>query len=212
MKLLFQGLVATAMLTGCSYGLHTRVISGVFGDDGQAPLLMRDKNVVGWVAFDEKHFSKAAGIAKSALYASGVRKESKVMNYRYVPISSPRMENHTGVLWKPPGAQMYVVGAMVPDHIGELKAADIVEWRSISSWDSLVGFDTTGEGQIVTRVLCRKSSPDWKKCHDSLPAFHHLKAAGFTGTPFLPSAKDYGFTFTEFYDESGNLLKPLPPP
>jgi hypothetical protein len=199
-------------MVGCAPGQHTRKFSAVLGDDGNAPPLMRNKHLVGWVGFDEKHLSKVSGLANTALYASGVHKGAEVASYRYVPVSSPRMEGDENFLWFKPGSQLYLVGAMVPDHIGELKRLDIVEFRSVSSWDSLVGFERTGEGQIVTRVLCRKASPDWQKCHDALPAFHQIKAAGPTGTPFPSSVKDYGFTFSPFYDMSGKLLKPLPKP
>ena len=210
MKPVIFGVIAAALLSGCVAGPHTRYIGAVFGDDGQAPLMMRNKHLVGWTGFDEKHLSKVNGMSNTVLYATGVRKGEEVAKFRYVTVTSPRMENDTGVLWKGPGDHLYLAGAMVPDHIAALKAGDIVEWRSISSWDSLVGFDRTGEGQIVTRVLCRKSSPDWQQCHDSLPRFHKHKAAGVTGTPFPASVKDYGFTFSKFYDESGKLLRPLP--
>lgn len=211
MNFLLPGLLCITLLAGCAAGEHTRHISAALGDDGKAPPLMRNVHIVAWVGFDEKHLSKVGGLANTALYGSGVRKGNPNTTYRYVPVSSPRMETE-GLLWWGPGAQMYIVGAMVPDHIGELKRADIVEVRSISSWDSLVDFHTTGEGQIVTRVLCRKASPDWQKCHDGLPKFDVHPAAGFTGTPFPASVKDYGFTFSQYYDEQGKLLKPLPKP
>lgn len=211
MNFLIPGLLGIALLTGCTAGEHTRHTSKLMGDDGTAPPLMRSVHIVAWAGFDEKHLSKVSGLANTALYASGVRKGNPNAMYRYVAVSSPRMENE-GFLWKSPGDVMYVVGAMVPDHIGELKREDILEVRSISSWDSLVDFHSNGEGQIVTKVLCRKSSPDWKKCHDALPMFHKHRAAGFTGTPFPSSVKDYGFTFSQYYDEEGKLLRPLPKP
>jgi hypothetical protein len=202
-------ILAAALLTGCTAGRHTRVFSNALGDDGKAPPLMRNVNVVGWVAFDERYLSNQWGIPNTVLYATGVRKGDLNTTYRYVPVSSPRMDEK-GLLWKKVGSVAYVVAAMVPDHIGVLKRGDIVEWRSISSWDSLVDFHETGEGQIVTKVLCLKASPDWQKCHDALPMFHHHKAAGFTGTPFPASVKEYGFTFSQYYDMNGTLLKPLP--
>lgn len=209
MNFLVPGLLSIAILAGCAAGEHTRYTSALLGDDGKAPPLMRSTHIVAWAGFDEKPLAKVGGFANTVLYASGVRKGNPNALYRYVAVSSPRLEDD-GFLWFKSGSQIYVVGAMVPDHIGELKREDILEVRSISSWDSLVDFHTTGEGQVVTRVLCRKASPDWKKCHDSLPMFLHHKAAGFTGTPFPASVKDYGFTFSQYYDEEGKLLRPLP--
>ena len=209
MKLLFSSLLGLALLTGCTAGEHTRHISAIYGDDGKAPPLMTNVNIVAWAGFNELPLRKVSGIANTALYASGVRKGSSNARYRYIAFSSPYLENE-GFLWKAPGSQQYLNGAMIPDQIGELKRGDILEVRSIASWDSLVNFHTTGEGQVVTRVLCRKASPDWQKCHDALPKFHKIQAAGPTGTPFLPSVKDYGFTFSQYYDDEGKLLKPLP--
>lgn len=211
MNFLIPGLLGIALLAGCTAGEHTRHTSKLMGDDGTAPPLMRSVHIVAWAGFDEKPLAKVSGLANTALYASGVRKGNLNVTYRYVPVSSPRMEDD-GFLWFKSGSQMYLVGAMIPDHIGEIKREDILELRSIASWDTLVDFHTTGEGQIVTKVLCRRASPDWKKCHDSLPMFLTHKAAGFTGTLFPQSVKDYGFTFTQYYDEEGKLLKPLPKP
>ncbi len=74
----------------------------------------------------------------------------------------------------------------------------------------LKDFSKTGEGNIVTRILCRKAQPDFDACENALPKTGKHKAMGPTGTPFLASVKEYGFTFTPAYDDKGNLLRPLP--
>jgi len=204
--------IATAsILAGCAAGEHTRAISAIFGDDGTAPPLMTNQHIIGYVYEDEAHFEKSLGIPKTTFYVSGIRKDANNFSFRYAAISSPRLEEGK-VLWKDKSSQLYITGAMIPDQIGRLKAWDIVELRSIKPWDVLVDFRKTGEGQIVTRVLCRKSEPGWEACRDALPRFNKHPASGHTGRPFPSSVKDYPekFTFSEFYGPKGELLRPLP--
>lgn len=208
---LIQATLAAVLLGGCAMGEQLRVTGKILGDDGTAPEMMTNQHILGWVYFDEAHYDSARALAKNPLYVSGIRKDAGNYGYRYVAISSSRLEEGT-FLFKNKSSQLYVTGAMVPDHIGRLRAADIVELRSIAPWDTLVNFTKDGEGQIVTRVLCRKAQPDWQKCVDALPRFHEYKATGQTGRPFPASVKDYpeNFQFSRFYDDNGKLLKPLP--
>lgn len=208
---ILKTLLAATLLTGCAAGEHTRVISSMFGDDGMAPEAMTNKHILAWVYFDEAHHDSARAIARTALYVAGVRKEANNYGYRYAPLSSSRLEEGS-LLFQKKSSQLYITGAMIPDHIGKLKSGDIVELRSVSAWDSLVNFAATGEGQIVTQVLCRKADPAWQKCVDALPRFHDYKATGQTGRPFPASVKDYpeNFKFSRFYDDKGKLLRPLP--
>lgn len=211
----FLGLFAIVFsLLGCAAGEHTRVTSRLLGDDGRAPELMTNQHIVTWVAFGERHRNDVTGLERTALYQVGVRPGSPNLKYRYVAVNSPRLEHgKTLLLWNN-SSQLYMTGAMVPDQIGKLEAGDVVELRSIASWDTNVNFHADGEGQIVTRVLCRKAAPGYEACWKGLPSFGKHKASGQTGTPFPASVKDYRpeFTFSTYYDDEGKLIRPLPKP
>lgn len=201
-------LLMAVLLAGCAAGEHTRVFSKVLGGPQEAPEAMRNVHLVGWVVQDEQSPAKVKRGLDTALYMTGIRNGTPLMQYRSTPVTTPRLEK--GVLWKDDGWMIDALAALVPDHIGALKQGDIVEWRSVNYWDSTVNFEKDGEGQVVTRVLCRKSAPDFEACRDALPRYGKHKAAGPTGTPFPASVKEYGFTFSKFYDMKGEPLRPLP--
>lgn len=201
-------LLMAFLLAGCAAGEHTRVITKMLGGTEEAPEAMRNVHLVGWVNYDEQSPVKFSGPPGISLYATGIRKGTSMVQYRSIPVSTPRIEK--AILWKEDGWMVDTLAALVPDHIGVLKKGDIIEWRSISYWDSLVNFERDGEGQVVTRVLCRKSDPDFESCRQSLPRFGKQAAAGPTGTEFPVSVKDYGFTFSKFYDLQGAPIRALP--
>lgn len=211
MKKLLAIALVVGTLAGCSAGPHTRVTSAILGDDGTAPELMTNSHIVAWVSFGERHRKDVTGIERTALYQVGVRPDSPNLKYRYVTVSSPRLERGKALLFWDNAGQLYLTGAMIPDQIGKLERGDLVELRSIASWDTNVNFHADGEGQIITRVLCRKASPDFQACLDKLPVFEGRKAVGPTGTPYPASVKGYpGFTFSTYYDDKGQLTRPLP--
>jgi len=202
-------------LAGCAAGPHTLIISDMVGDTHRPPALMQDVNVAMTVMADEGHRSKVPKAMRVELYLAGLREGAPAERYRYIVGISYRLE-HGSLLWRDRASLPHVAGAMVPDHIGALKAGDVVEMRSVATRDALPNFHRDGEGQIVTRVICRKASPDWKNCFLNVaPRFGKngkYVASGQTGTPFLASVKDYGFTFSEFYDDEGNRVRELPKP
>jgi hypothetical protein len=142
------------------------------------------------------------------MYAAGIRKGAPKFSYRVVLLN---LGNLDSFLWIRSGDQTFSAVGVVPDQIGELKAGDYVEYRNTLTFESLVNFSQTGEGNIVTKVLCRKAQPDFEACLDSLTMTGKQKDSGDTGRPFPASVKDYGFTFTPAYDKDGSLLKSLPP-
>lgn len=171
---------------------------------------MKDTHLLANVPWDEKGINEVSGLMNTAYYATGIRRGTPVAQYRAVALWTSSMEG-SGVLWKKDGEQAYVVAALVPDYIAMLKAGDVVEWRSISTWDSLLDWETTGEGQVVTRVVCRKADPLYRACVDAQPVYNgSFKATGRTGTPFPASVKGYGFTFSRFYDAQGKQIRSLP--
>jgi hypothetical protein len=202
-----------SVLVGCAAGEHTRVMSRVFGDDGTAPALMTNQHIVAWVSFGERHRNHVTGIERTALYQVGVRSGSPNLRYRYVTVGTPRLEHGKALLFWDNSAQLYLTGAMIPDQIGKLEAGDVVELRSIASWDTNVNFHADEEGQIITKVLCRMKMPDRQACLDALPRFGKHPVSGQTGTPYPRSVKGYeGFTFSTYYDDEGQLTRPLPRP
>ncbi|WP_281915305.1 hypothetical protein [Caldimonas thermodepolymerans] len=108
--------------------------------------------------------------------------------------------------WIRTGQLLWMAVAMVPDHIEPLKAGDFVEIRQTGTWHTVEDFVAKGEGNIVVRVLCRVSDPDYAQCLDTLPRIGPYRGFGETGTYYPESIKEYGFTFTPRYDEKGNPL------
>ena len=86
----------------------------------------------------------------------------------------------------------------------------MVEFRQTVTLDTQKDFSKTGEGNVVTRVLCRKAQADYEACLDTLPRAGKVKGSGPTGRPFPATVKEYGFTFAPAYDEKGKLLRPFP--
>jgi hypothetical protein len=84
--------------------------------------------------------------------------------------------------------------AYVPS-LDALKAWDIVELRQTGTYDTLLGFSRTGEGNAVLRVLCRKADPGYDACAEVLPRSGNYQSQGPLGTPYLKTLKEYGFSF-----------------
>lgn len=202
-------LVLAVLLTGCAAGPHTRVLSRMTGNDGKLEPLMVRTNLVGVVGFNEQHLSKANGYTNTVFYTHGIRRGSPEAQYRAVLVNTGLMSK-TDALWVKSGERRWSTAVLVPDHIAELKAGDLVEYRSIDGEDSNISWLSGGDGQAVLRVLCRKSQPDFDQCVDGLPRWNGFKGMGHTGTPFPDSVQDYKFSFTKYYDENGKLLMPLP--
>lgn len=111
------------------------------------------------------------------------------------------------------GEALYQNVAAVPDQLPRLMAGDVVEFHFASQFDSIKGFSKRSpenpEVNAVTRVLCRKNDPLFKKCLDGLPRFSEKIWGGFTDQPYQP-LKNYGYTFSPWYDDSSKQLRPFP--
>jgi hypothetical protein len=168
---------------------------------------MRNKHLVGIVAFDETHPSQLGRVARNHLYLQGVAEGTPEYGYRVVRING---RWHKGAGWIGDGEWVLHTGAVVPDHLPALKAWDIVEYRNLDLVRNITDFSRTGEGNVVVGILCHADRPDYKECSARMPKIGKW-IAGFGPTPYPASVKHYGFTFTPAYDAAGNALRPLPP-
>ena len=109
--------------------------------------------------------------------------------------------------WIRQGEKIWIAVGIVPDHIPQLKARDIVELRQTGGTRTVENFATTGEGNIVVRVLCRAADPAYDACVKRQPKIGAFEGYGATGTPYPASAKSYGYTFSPKYDANGKLLQ-----
>ena len=143
------------------------------------------------------------------MYTTGVVEGTPEYLYRVVRLNAAEVSRSA---WYGPGDFLFSAGGLVADHFPRLQAGDIVEYRQPEiRFDALLDFSRTGEGTIVTKILCRKAQPDFDACLATLPRLGRHPGLGPTGRPFPPSVKDYGFTFTPMYDATGKQLRPFPP-
>jgi hypothetical protein len=208
LKAAFLATALTLPLAGCAPTPLLRVSSRIasFGQDLDPEMV--GVNLVGMVGFDETHVGRMSRVSRGILYLAGAVEGTPEYQYRVAHINL-RIIRGLPPLIKP-GSHSFSTGAVVPSHIPELKAWDIVEIRQTGTYDVIKDFSTTGEGNAVLRVLCRKSAPDYEACANALPRIGEFRAWGPTGTPYLPTLKEYGFQFSTAYDETGKLLRPLP--
>jgi hypothetical protein len=205
LSLAFSALVATLTLSGCAPSPHlhatTKFMNGGQGlNDG-----MLDRNLIATAAYDENFVDEYPLPGRATAYIQGVIKGSAEYKLRVVGLNL-RLFNATLVT---DGKYGYSSSATVPDHIGRIKAWDLVEYRSTGTYDTLLDFTKKQEGNIIVRVLCRKADPDYEKCRDALPQQRNYPN-GPTGTPFPASIKEYGYTFTPAYDDKGTPLRVIP--
>jgi hypothetical protein len=195
---------AMAMLVGCAPSAHLKLTTKVLNFGMEFDQRMINTNLVATVAFDEVYPGNYGISARSALYIQGIEPDSPEYLYR---VARTNLRLPDGFLWKAPGDVGTRIGAMVPDHIAELKAWDLVEIRQTGTYDTMKNFSKTGEGNAILRVLCRRSDPGYDQCADALPRIGSHRNEGSTGTPFLNSLKDYGFTFTPAYTAKGERIR-----
>jgi hypothetical protein len=202
-------IAVAGLLAACAPGPHLFVAHSVMNFAGsELGPEMVNRHLVGWVGFNEDHASRVHRQGQAQLYGQGIAEGTPEYALRYVHISMGQLK---GVpLFAGDGEYPWYTGAAVPDHLPRLMAADIVEVRQVGTLRTLTNFTKTGEGNIVTRVLCRKAQSDYQACLDALSRTGKVKGVGPTGTPYPVSAKEYGFTFTPAYDDKGDLLRPLP--
>lgn len=194
-------------LSGCAPGPWLKATSTVVNLGQDLPDNMVHVNLIGTIAFSETFAGEYSRANRNILYTGGVEAGRPEFNYRVVRVS---LRHLTGALVFGAGDLDYPTAAMVPDSFPALKAWDIIEIRQSGTFYTMKDFAETGEGNAIIRVLCRKSQPDYEACANALPKLGRHRAQGLTGTPYLPSLKDYGYTFTPAYSAVGALLRPLP--
>lgn len=200
---------AGALLAGCAGSPVTEVTNQVFNLGQSVPENMRDRNIAGWVGFDEAWAKSYNNQARNALYVQGIKPGTPEHNLRVVRVNLSN--SAPGMLWMEEGRLPFMTGAVVPDHMRQLRAGDIVEIRQTGTWKTMEEFSTKGEGNIVVRIICSKGDPGYDACLDKAPRIGQYKGKGETHTKYPASVKDYGFTFTPMYDENGKQLRPFPP-
>lgn len=146
--------VALIALTGCQtpivHGINSITMAG--GLDEQ----MRDRNIAGMVAFDEVWAGNYNLANRNNLYTQGAVSGTPEYGLRIARIN---MRHTDYFAWIRQGEKIWIAVGIVPDHIPQLKARDIVELRQTGGTRTVENFATTGEGNIVVRVLCRAADP-----------------------------------------------------
>lgn len=198
---------ALLALVGCGPSPLLRVTNATINLGQGLPEEMLNTHMAGIVAFDETWADEYGRVARNQLYTQGVERDKPEYNLRVVRIN---LSNTGSALWIRTGELAFPTGAIVPDHLPQLHAGDIVEIRQTKSWMSMEDFAITGEGNVVVRVLCAKAGPTYNECLEKAPKTGRFSGFGFTNTPYPPSVKDYGYSFTPMFDAKGSALRAYP--
>lgn len=206
LRLLTASLVVLS-LTGCAGYIRTVARVQNFG----MSLDERSVNahVYAEVTRDEVWVKSIFLNRRAQYFTAGVLDDNGTQDYR---IAESFMTIFDDTLLMPAGTQFVMRFGVVPDQFPRLMKGDIIEMRNIGTWDVMLDFAKTGEGNAVTRIVCRVSEPNFRDCRNSLPRIgYSTRPSGLTGTPFKPSLKDYApLTFTKWYDKDGNPNRPFP--
>ena len=189
-------------LAGCGATPMLHVGNAIVNMGQGLPPEMENLNYAGTVAFDEDFVGRYNRLSKNVLYVDGIVEGTPEYLYRVARIN---LQHSDGNFIYKPGEFLFKAGAMVPDNLPLLKAGDIVEIRQTKTWRTMENFATTGEGNIVLRILCRKQDPGFDKCLKSAPHIGEYLGQGPTGTPFPASARSLGLKFTPRYRTDGSV-------
>jgi hypothetical protein len=200
-------LALSAFMAGCSTPASV-AITKAYNLGQELPADMVNSNQAAMVGFDEDWVGNYNYAARNTLYGQGVEKGTPEYNMRVARVNLAI--SGKGVLWVSEGELMYTGGAYVPDSMSRLRAGDIVEVRHTGTYDTMKNFTKTGEGNIITRIICRKAEPTYEKCFADAPRLNKTKGVGRTNTPYPASVRDYGFTFSPMFDDKGQALRPYP--
>jgi len=156
--------------------------------------------------YNEQYFWDYSDVGKASVHRIGITLGTPNETFRVVPL----MMNNWGWISQP-----WLVAGIVPDQIPELHAWDVVEVRMLGVYSSSENFTGAEDASIITRVVCYASDPNFENCIANLPSHpkdwtKHLVPSG---TKYLVSAQDYGYTFTPRYTHEGKLRSdaaPLP--
>lgn len=197
---------ASFLLAGCAPGPWLKTTSSVLNMGLDLPTEMVKVNLIGTIGYDETFSGNYSRPSRNILYTGGIEAGKPEFGYRVVRVNLRHISAYPGFR---AGDLGYSTAAMVPDNFPLLKAWDIIEIRHTGGFYTMKDFAKTGEGNAIIRVLCQKSQPDYEECADALPKLSKNRAQGYTGTPYLPSLKDYGYSFSTRYGTDGTLLSPF---
>lgn len=204
MRLIALLLMACALISGCAAGPHLHAGNAIFNLGQSLPPEMVDRHLAGYVGFDEDFVDRYNRVAKNVLYVQGIVKGTPEYQLR---IARMNISNPGSALWVDSGELTVMTGAVIPDQLPRLKAGDIVEIRQTGTYRTMENFLQKKEGNIVTRIICRKADADYENClNTKAPRIGKVKGVGETGTPYPASVADYGFTFTPAYTPDGKPL------
>lgn len=196
------------VLSGCAETPVATAITRAYNLGQELPEDMVGRNFSGYVAFDETYVANLNKASRGSLYGQGLERNTAEYRMRAVRINIANTE--PGMLWMAQGDLTFMTGAFVPDHLPQLRAWDIVEVRQSGTWNTMKGFAQTGEGNIVIRILCRKSDSNYDECRTRTPRTGKHMGMGPTGTPYPKSVHEYGYSFTPIFDSEGRLLRNYP--
>ncbi len=191
------------VLAGCGATPALHVGNAVFNMGQELPDAMKDRNLAAVVAYDEDFVGRYDRISKNVLYVNGVAEGTPEYLYRVARIN---LHHSEGGMFSKPGKLVFMTGAMIPDSVPVLKAGDVVEVRQTGTWRTMEGFSTSGEGNIVLRVLCPKQDPAYLQCLEKLPRIGDFLGQGPTGTVYPEHASSLGLAFTPAYTVDGTRV------
>lgn len=198
---------ALVVLAGCAAGPHLHINNAILnGGKYELGPEMRNRHMIATVGFDEAFTRDYSRVTKNILYVQGIVEGTPEYQYRVVLLTMGQIK---GLAWYADGEYLWMTGALVPDHVGRLKAYDLVEFRQVTGNRSMENFSKTGEGNVIVKVLCRKADPAFEKCKAALPQLGKFGPSGDTGIPYPASVKGYGHSFTSAYDPSGALTRSI---
>lgn len=193
---------ALIALSGCQtpviHAINTVTLLGGLPDD------MVHRNIAGMVAFDEVWAGDYNLANRNKLYTQGVVSGLPEYGLRVARVN---MRHSDSFAYIRTGDKIWIAVGIVPDHIPPLKAFDIVELRQTGETRTVENFTKTGEGNIIVRVLCRAADPGYTDCVKLQPKLGKYEGYGALSSPYLNSAKEYGYTFTPKYDAKGKFLR-----
>lgn len=204
--LLSGAAVAMAGLASCATPL-IHVSNAIFNFGQELPEDMVKRNVAAIVGFDETWAGNYNRPSRTTLYSQGIVPDTLEYSLRVARVN---LSHTDGMLYVGKGELVYPTAAVVPDHLPQLKAWDIVEVRQTGTYRTMENFVAKQDGNIVVRILCRKADPDYEACRDAAPRIGEYKGVGATETPYPATASEYGYIFTPMFDVKGNQLRDYP--
>jgi len=206
LRLLAAGIIV-ALLSGCAINPVSEALTRAINLNGATLKgAYKQANLVGVVLVDEDYVGRYQRIIRGTLHMQGARAGSPEMRYRVVSIGIRESDliRHT-----------FLTGAIVPDSLPLLVAGDIVEFRNQTGFDNFRDFSRTKEGGgIVLRVICFKDDPRFEECTKTRAPWKgylwRKEVSGLSDTPYRESTASYGFTFSERFDDEGEVLPGAP--